>query len=519
MKAFSRAPSWAVGATVAFVAIVVHARSVGFDYTYLDDRDLIVDDHAFLARPASWLRALTRPYMQVVDKEHSYYRPLVTLSYGLDAQWSGIRPFGYHLTNVGLHAIASLLFLSLLRRLAPRSVSERDGPAAEGSRWRVVTGAAALAFAVHPVLASDVAWIPGRNDTLLAIFALSSWQLFLADAAKPSWHYHVLHLVCFWLALLTKESAVAIPLVCVVHLALLDSDALVRSWRQGALWGWVAAWIASIGARLLVHPFSGGASAADLVHNLPALVTSLGQIVLPVNPSLLAVRADEPLWPGLGTASFVVLATRFTPGIRRRVVLLGASVFVLFLAPSLAVPGGLVQHGRLYLPACGALVMIAEIARALVRERGVLVAFAGVTVAALAAITMAYEGTFRDRRAFARAAVAAAPHSPLAHFCLGQNYQIDGDEDRALAEYRIALRLGAIYVVHNNIAVIDMANARWSAAEEELREELAADPRYARAYHNLGIVLRREGRLDEAEQADQRAGELDSESTPFTDPH
>jgi tetratricopeptide (TPR) repeat protein len=496
---------------VGLVAVLVHVRSIGFDFTYLDDRDLIVEDHAFLARPANLLRAFARPYMHVVDRQHSYYRPLVTVSYALDAQWCGLRAFGYHLTNVVLHALASVLFLALLRRLAVPGSPEAREAAEDDGIWLVVTSAAALAFAVHPVLASAVAWIPGRNDTLLAVFALSSWLSFLADATKPSWSSRLLHLLFFCLALLTKESAVAIPLVCILHLALLEPDALARSWRSRALLAYAIAWCAGIAVRFLAHPLSAAVPVAEFVRNLPVSVSGLGQLVLPVNPSLLSVREDVPLWPGLAAAGLVAAAARWVPGIRWRVVAVGASAFVLFLAPSLAVPGALVQNTRLYLPACGAIVAISEIVRALARERGVLIAFSGVTVAALAAIALAYEGTFRDRRAFARAAVVAAPHSPLAHFCLGQSDQIDGDQDRALAEYRLALLLGAIDGVHNNIAVIHMANARWSAAEEELRDELAIDPRYARAYSNLGIVLRREGRIDEAQQVEDRARELAAE--------
>ena len=50
-----------------------------------------------------------------------------------------------------------------------------------------------------------------------------------------------------------------------------------------------------------------------------------------------------------------------------------------------------------------------------------------------------------------------------------------------------------------------MAGARWSDAERELREELALNPRYARAYENLAVVLRREGRDDESREASATA--------------
>ena len=83
---------WGAGWIVVALALAVHRPSLAFGFTYLDDTDLLVDDAAFLAHPGSLLGVFERSYMHVVDAEHPYYRPLVTLSYALDAQWSGARP-------------------------------------------------------------------------------------------------------------------------------------------------------------------------------------------------------------------------------------------------------------------------------------------------------------------------------------------------------------------------------------------------------------------------------------------
>ena len=47
--------------------------------------------------------------------------------------------------------------------------------------------------------------------------------------------------------------------------------------------------------------------------------------------------------------------------------------------------------------------------------------------------------------------------------------------------------------------------SRWGDAERELDAELSLNPRYARAHWNLAVVLRHEGRLDEACAAARRA--------------
>ncbi|HEY5241809.1 MAG TPA: tetratricopeptide repeat protein, partial [Polyangiaceae bacterium] len=131
--------------------------------------------------------------------------------------------------------------------------------------------------------------------------------------------------------------------------------------------------------------------------------------------------------------------------------------------------------------------------------------FGGVGVAALALVTVAFEGAFRDPALFAHDAVAGSPRSPMAHFCLGQVEQRAGHDDRALVEYRAALALGPAEVVHNDIAVIAMKDGHWPEAEAELRAELALNPGYATAEYNLAVVLRREGRMPEACDAVTRA--------------
>jgi hypothetical protein len=467
------------GGLVVAAALLVHLPCVNFGFVGLDDQDLIVDDQAFLSRPSSLWHAFGRAYMGAVDAAHAYYRPIVTASYVLDAQWSGARAFGYHLTNVVLHAACCLAVWALVRRL-----DLGRGPAIVG----------ALVFAVHPALAPAVAWIPGRNDALLALFAVGAWWAFLQRR-------NALHFVLFGLALLTKETAVVLPLVCSAHAWLLEPE-LARG-RRLALHA--TGWLALVAARLAVHPPAGASLVGLWSAGLSGVVAGFGQLVLDVRPAVLDVAAAVPVWPGWVAMLAVALAAALVSGVRKRVVALGVAVTFFFLLPPALLTGDLVLDTRLYAPAVGVVIVLGEMLRALAVEARTLAAFSGVAVAALAVLTVAFDGAYRDRRAFAREAVADSPRSPLAHFCLGRSEQLDGDDDAALAQYRDALDLGAREGVHNNVAVIEMKRAEWTAAEQDLRAELASNPGYARAWLNLGIVLRHEDREAEACDAATRA--------------
>jgi tetratricopeptide (TPR) repeat protein len=493
-------------ALTAALALAVHGRSVGFGLTGLDDRDLVVDDAAFLSAPGSVLRAFTRAYLHVVDPAHGYYRPMVTASLALDARWGEGHLFAYHATNVLLHAAASALFCVLLQELAM------------GAR---VALAGAAAYAVHPALASAVAWIPGRNDSMLAVFALAAWIALARDARSPAAGWKAMHLGAFFLALMTKETAVVLPVVFVAHLLCVGpaddagaAGAGPRAWLLARrLPPYAIAWAVALVSFAALHGAVDARALGWTADSARVLVASAAQVLFAASPGALASPADMPVVPGLIAVAAIGAATTLMAGVRRRVVLLGAVTFVATLVPTLLSGAGPALACRLELPACGAILAASEIVRALAAARPAegrrgLAALVAAGVGVLAMVTVAFEGSFRSPRAFAIEAVDDAPHAPLAHVCLGSVLQAAGDDDRAAAEYRAALALGPAEIAHNNLGVLAMSAGRWDEAERELRSELAIQPRYARAYRNLAIVLRHEGRDEEAGVAEMHADAL-----------
>jgi hypothetical protein len=491
----------AVSALVLGAVLFVHGPSLAFGFTGLDDQDLLGDDAAFLRGPVNLLRIFTRPYMHVVDAHHAYYRPLVTVSFAFDAHWPGTSRVPYHATNLLIHACASLLFLALLRRFAM-------GTAAT---------AGALLFAVHPALAAAVAWIPGRNDSLLALFVLAAWTFLPFDGVGPSGARRrvaglSLHFAFFALALFAKETALVAPAVWTVHVALQARPD--RAKRGRSIWVVLGSgWLALVAARLALAPAPVPPSGArDGALFLSLLVRSLGSTVFPLNPALLIDKADLPLAPGIAVVALVATAATFVPGVRARVVAIGAAAYAGFSLPALLAGTTLLLTTRLYLPACGVLLVATEVLRALFDSAATkrpAISFAFVTAAAFALFSLAYESTFANRRRFARAEADASPHCAMAHFCLGASYQTDGDDDRAMAEYQSALALGAVEVVHNNIASIEMGRGEWLAAESDLRREVAVNPHYARALRNLATVFRHEGRDADAADAEAHAAAVE----------
>src|SRR6266849_5611378 len=88
-----------------------------------------------------------------------FFRPLFILSYVFDTKIWGARAFGFHLTNVLVHALNSFLVFLLSQQLI------RDLKLDLKTKKAISIGAAAL-FLLHPSHTEAVTWISGRADLL-----------------------------------------------------------------------------------------------------------------------------------------------------------------------------------------------------------------------------------------------------------------------------------------------------------------------------------------------------------------
>ena len=106
----------------------------------------------------------------------------------------GSSPWGYHLTNVLLHAVSALLLFKILRRLE-------------------IPGAyfASAIFALHPVHVESVAWISELKNTLSAALYLGSALAYLEFERVRKGIFYAIALTLFVLALLAKSVVATLP--------------------------------------------------------------------------------------------------------------------------------------------------------------------------------------------------------------------------------------------------------------------------------------------------------------------
>jgi len=175
----------------ALIAATIYIPSLGHGYA-LDDQGDIVENEA--VQPyQSPVDVVLSPYRWHVPPQRSPYRPLTSLSFWINGGSGG--PWGFHATNVLLHAFATGLVTLLLVSLGGTG------------RWALVGG---VVFAVHPVHVEAVANIVGRGDVLMTIFSLLGVLSFL-DRSNTLARRAGAVAIAYAFALVSKENGVALP--------------------------------------------------------------------------------------------------------------------------------------------------------------------------------------------------------------------------------------------------------------------------------------------------------------------
>ena len=466
----------------------IYARSLAFGYTYMDDYGLIVENIRFIGRIGNLPAAFRCDAFGL--STGSFYRPLLTVSLMLDAWWVGVRPLAYHLTNIMIHLACSALLFHIILSLGHRRLA-----ALLATAW----------FVAHPALSQAVAWIPGRNDSLLALWALLSFSFLIRYCRGFRIQWGLASLLAWGLALFTKETALVFPAVATLYILLDTGPDRTKAFRL-LMPGWIVLAALFLFAR---HQVAGGINAANAEplflnsfgENINGLLSYIAKAVLPFRLAVFAGYDHLNYW--LGAAALILIITLFVLGgiANKRRFLFGAAWFLVFLLPY-AVRGvdyaNFLEH-RLYLPFVGLVILSLESPplRAL-NKRTVRFAILAV-VAVFGIITMTRIGVDADGLTFWRSAARTSPGLYNVHDMLGKVYMGQRDFPAARQEFERALALNPGFAFsHNNLGMIYLLTGKEQEARSEFKRALALKPDYSEARFNLGSDYLMRDRLDSA---------------------
>ncbi|MDP6700272.1 MAG: tetratricopeptide repeat protein [Candidatus Latescibacteria bacterium] len=468
---------------IAVAVVLTFANAVHDGFHFDDAHSLVENPH--IRQLASAGDFFVDPQLFSRNVGSEMYRPLVLTSYALTYRLFGYRAPAYHFFNIAVHLLVALAVHALYRRLGLR-----DGPAL----------AAALLFAVHPLVCEPVNYVSSRSESLAALFfGVGLWAY--ADERRWAWA-----LVCYGAALASKSSAVVLPAALLGYEVLMRAPETRPRWQR--LWPFAALAAAYLVAssRLLreaVVEAPVRSWSEQLWTQAKALVYYGKLLVVPRPLSVehqFAVSSDwaEPvvvavLALAVGWAYLLWRARRWRP------LLFWLAWGGLALLPTLIVPlNMLVNERRLYLPLVAALGALAWVVDRSQRQGSGHWA-AGALVLLLAALAVERNEIWTSEKALWTAAREQAPQMVRPHVRLGAIYRAEGDLAVARAAYAAALAIDPDHApTHNNLGNLHRDAGDFAAAEGAYRRALALLPGYVDALINLATLLGDQGRFEQA---------------------
>jgi tetratricopeptide (TPR) repeat protein len=476
----------------------------------------------------------------------SQYVPLVYTTLRFEYSLWGLKPLGYHLTNLALHVFNALLIWLLLSRLKIRGA------------WLV-----SAIFALHPVHVESVAWITELKNVLSLFFVLLSAAAYFqyvfgsgkeTTGGKP-WMYYLLSTFLFLCALASKAVVCFFPVLLLIILWWKNGRIILKNIRDLSLF-----FVLGLAFGLFVmwweHNYIGtGAVELGLNPLKRILIAShalwfyIGKLLYPVNLMFSYPKWHiEPTNPLHYIWLFLCLVAFW--GIWRwrkklgRGFIAAIAFFITALSPMLGffslytfIYTYVADHYQ-YVASIGIIVLVVNTGYIAVNRlgryaKGISIVTVLLILSTLGMLTWRQCYIYKDQEALWLDTIHKNPDSLMAHINLGTFYGQKGRFDEAIRENNKALQimpdcakaynnLGMVFErkgnldkaidyyqhallimpenvsAHNNLGNAFQSKGDFKQAMHHYTEAIRIRPGYAVSHYNLGVLLAKRNLLNEA---------------------
>jgi tetratricopeptide (TPR) repeat protein len=497
----------------------------------------------------------------------SHRRPVANISFALNFFLHRHNVFGYHLVNILIHILNSIL-LYFLAKTTLNTPALRHRYDSFSMAWIPVFSA--FIWGLHPLQTQSVSYIVQRMNSLAALFYILSILLYAkCRLAQNARHRGWLLAGCTAsgiLAIGSKEIAVTLPFFIILYEWYFLRDSSTSRPKNkililmGALLFLIILTIAYLGpepvnAILAAYTKRGYTAGQRVLTEFRVVIFYISLILWP-HPSRLNLDHDFLISNSL----FMPITTLFSAA--AIVGAVGAAVVLVRKAPlisfcilwffgnliieSSVISLEIIFEHRTYLPSMMLILMLVSLAFKAIKPRGLCVVLLSILVIAASigtyqrnrvwasavtlwqdcvsksprkarpynnlGVALASAGRIQDAYENYHTALRLKPDYALAHYNLGYTLARNGDLDKSLVHLNESLRIDPNHKeVHNDLGIVLIMLGRLDKATDHFRKALQIDPAYSRAHNNLGIALERQDNLAEAVYHYRAAVRLDPE--------
>ena len=498
--------------TLVIVTLAVYWQVNHYDFINLDDNIYVTENINIQSgiTPDAIRWAFSTTYAE-------FWHPLTWLSLMFDYQFYGLKAGGYHLTNLILHILSTLLLFWLFNRMTQ-------------ALWP--SAFVAAVFALHPLHVESVAWISERKDVLSAFFWMLTLCLYVYYTEKPIIRRYLLVVFSFVLALMSKPMVVTLPLIMI----LLDYWPLQRfTSRKDNLVLWqlkekipffvLSAVISIITIYAQHKPSLRIIPLSYRIANAPVyFVIYLQKIFSPYNLSFLyPIPEQSPLWQTWGASLLILIISVFVIITIKRLpyLFIGWLWYAITILPVLGITyTGVhwIHDLYTYLPSIGIAFMLAWGIPSLIHNdnirKKILFPAAIAVLAVLAFLTWRQCGYWENSIELFSRSLRITKNNYMAYDNRGIAYGQIGLYKNAINDFNKAIDLKLDYYKgYNNRGFAYTKIGEYQRAIEDYSAAIRLKPDYAKAYNNRADIYLNQGNIRLGCSDAQKACELGSCST------
>lgn len=530
---------------IVLFSLVIYADTLKNGFVY-DDATTIVGN-TFI-KHLSNLPGLLSKGIYFSQSGEMTYRPVVTFTYFLDYALYGLNPWGFHLTNILLHALNGILLYAFLTFIIQPSVVT---PLKLKPPFSFITNQPlliSLLFITHPVLTEAVNAVSFREDLLSFAFYVVTLILYVKlRLSLTSIHrlsgimIYLLSCFSYILALFSKEMAVTLPLVICCY-------------------EWLYSYKENIFVSRILNPYNIGYMILTLIYfyfrfyffsnpvdrvdpewginerllTLPLLLLYYFKItIFPISLSADYDITSIKLFSSYFIISLIAVASFLTGAFLLRKRYHGVAFGSLFFAITLLPVYNIIPIGNpfaeryLYLPvlgfACATGLAIHKMASLSEKCRPFCI-MSIIIVFMFTVLTVQRNCIWKDEYSLWADTLEKAPNSTRAHYGMGNAFASKGMLEEAIQEYKESIRLASYYpeafnalgLAYYKKGMEKEGKEAMAAASEtrglinyykkglvedailQYKKALEIDPAHRDARYNLALLYQEQGRNEEA---------------------
>ncbi|MFH1601764.1 MAG: tetratricopeptide repeat protein [Candidatus Shapirobacteria bacterium] len=464
---------------------------------------------------------LNNPYLDqakhIFSNPFSFFNTLIRF---LINKIFGRTPAFYRIVNILSHAGTTLILYFLLHLFDLR---------------KKISFLAASIFAVHPILTESITWISSGYYSYSAFLALLSFSAYILFFDNKKVKFYFLSLFFYFLALATSEKVIAFPGILLFYE--ISFGKIKNNWKKlipffilSATW-----------AIYLIGPFKTHTVSLqnDFYQKRPQSESHSERVINFAQLSSIAVTSYLELifWPNKLTLYhsemsftqieylvrivlfFLFIVTIFYFYKRHRQIFFWLSFFLISLSPML-LPFGIswiVAERYVYLGSIGVFVTFAITFKKIAdnhKFKPYLFTLFGLIIIALGARTVRRNADWKNQDTLWLAAAKTSPSSHQNHNNLGDYYGRQGDFEKAIKEFKIAIEIQPNYAdAYHNLANIYLQINQVDLATQSYQKALELNPNLWQSHQNLAAIYFDQGKIDLAQKEIEEGLKIDPQNS------